>query len=239
MKAIEAKRAQQAQVDSQMLEMLSSSYLYPDVQHKKKPKGRPDMVAGAMRKDTMVKYREKVDAYKEGKITFEQYMDTSDESADTGTQVNDQQFTMTPPKRGRGRPKKIDTLQTLTDNIEIVSNGVKGVSRSPSNASELPNVSENPKTATKRKRVVKNLPPSRTQKFDVKIATGMMSRSPNGSSESNDLQQYYRTELLTAKEEYSLGMKVQFMVKCEQVHEGAALRLGRLPTIQEWAASCG
>eukprot|EP00985_Skeletonema_marinoi_P009170 scaffold4242_cov117-Skeletonema_marinoi.AAC.1 len=40
-------------------------------------------------------------------------------------------------------------------------------------------------------------------------------------------------------EEYSLGMKVKFMVKCEAVHEGLSLELDRQPTIAEWAAACG
>ena len=54
-----------------------------------------------------------------------------------------------------------------------------------------------------------------------------------------DIKQYYRTELLTSDEEYALGMKIQFMDKCEQVHEGLASALHRLPTIVEWAAACG
>jgi hypothetical protein len=59
------------------------------------------------------------------------------------------------------------------------------------------------------------------------------------SPDSLNLNRYYRTELLTAREEYSLGMKVKFMVKCEAVHEGLSNSLGRAPTIAEWAAACG
>jgi hypothetical protein len=54
-----------------------------------------------------------------------------------------------------------------------------------------------------------------------------------------ELQKYYRTELLTAEEEYSIGIKVQLMVQCEQVHEGIALEHMRLPTVEEWATACG
>ena len=54
-----------------------------------------------------------------------------------------------------------------------------------------------------------------------------------------NLQRYYKTELLTAEEEYVLGMRVKIMVKCEAVHEGLALSLERVPTIEEWAAACG
>ena len=59
------------------------------------------------------------------------------------------------------------------------------------------------------------------------------------SPDSYNLGRYYRTKLLTAKEEYSLGMKVKFMVSCELVHEGLALELDRMPTIAEWAKACG
>lgn len=55
----------------------------------------------------------------------------------------------------------------------------------------------------------------------------------------SDMKQYYKTVLLTAKEEYYLGTQVEFMAKCELVHEGLALRLKRLPTILEWANACG
>jgi RNA polymerase sigma factor (sigma-70 family) len=69
---------------------------------------------------------------------------------------------------------------------------------------------------------------------------------------SMDLQKYYRTQLLTADEEYSLGMKIQFMVLCESVHEGLVCSSStssssspiqqqreRLPTMVEWAHACG
>ena len=54
-----------------------------------------------------------------------------------------------------------------------------------------------------------------------------------------DLQQYHRTEFLTSDEEYTLGMKIQFMDQCEHVHEGLASTMNRLPTITEWARACG
>jgi len=82
--------------------------------------------------------------------------------------------------------------------------------------------------------------------------TGMMMQgngkgSPNGvgggkggkEGEPPNLQRYYRTELLTPQEEYTLGMKIQFMINCEQVHEGLYEKFGRTPTIEEWAYACG
>jgi len=95
----------------------------------------------------------------------------------------------------------------------------------------------------KQRRVVKSLPKSRRDKNGNIIRKSKSERdySPGrgASSDSFNLNRYYRTELLTAKEEYSLGMKVKFMVACESVHEGLSLQLGRNPTIVEWAAACG
>jgi len=74
--------------------------------------------------------------------------------------------------------------------------------------------------------------------------TSRKSSAPRSTLESRkrdppNLQRYYKTELLTAEEEYVLGMRVKIMVKCEAVHEGLALSLERVPTIEEWAAACG
>jgi hypothetical protein len=67
--------------------------------------------------------------------------------------------------------------------------------------------------------------------------TNVATRNP--TPDSLNLNRYYRTELLTASEEYSLGMKVKFVVKCEAVHEGLAIHIGQNPTIAEWAKACG
>jgi len=53
------------------------------------------------------------------------------------------------------------------------------------------------------------------------------------------MQKYYYTPLLRHEEEYALGMKVRFLVQCEEVHEGQSAALGRIPTIVEWAEACG
>jgi len=98
-----------------------------------------------------------------------------------------------------------------------------------------------------RRRVVKSLPKSRRDKNGNIIPQqqgqedGRVYNNPGRgvSNDSLNLNRYYKTELLTAKQEYSLGMKVKFMVKCEAVHEGLSLQLDRLPTIAEWAAACG
>ncbi|KAL7467776.1 hypothetical protein ACHAXS_008015 [Conticribra weissflogii] len=103
-----------------------------------------------------------------------------------------------------------------------------------------------------RRRVVKQLPKSRRDEDGNLMPGATISRlsskskgqpepayTGRGSPDSLNLNRYYKTELLTAKEEYSLGMKVKFMVKCEAVHEGLTVELGRAPTIAEWAAACG
>merc|ERR1719201_3318671 len=45
------------------------------------------------------------------------------------------------------------------------------------------------------------------------------------------LQKYYRTELLSSYEEYRLGIQIQFLMRCERVHEGLSLQLGHTPSI--------
>ena len=79
-----------------------------------------------------------------------------------------------------------------------------------------------------------NLVSNADNESDYKTTTGR-AKTPD----SYNLGRYYRTKLLTAREEYSLGMKVKFMVSCELVHEGLALELDRMPTIAEWAKACG
>lgn len=91
-----------------------------------------------------------------------------------------------------------------------------------------------------RKKVVKNLPEKRaTPETEMANQQQVIRQRRGKSDKSIDLQKYYRTELLTAKEEYSLGMQVHFMMKCEEVHEGLATKLMRLPTMEEWAIACG
>lgn len=95
-----------------------------------------------------------------------------------------------------------------------------------------------------RKRVVKSLPKSRRDAdgniIPNKQKQGTYNNPGRGvSPDALNLNKYYKTELLKAKEEYSFGMKVKFMVKCDSVHEGLSLQLDRNPTIAEWAAACG
>jgi len=53
-----------------------------------------------------------------------------------------------------------------------------------------------------------------------------------------NFSKYYHTELLKSADEYSLGMKVRFLMCCEEVHYGLSAELDRLPTMVEWAEAC-
>ena len=105
------------------------------------------------------------------------------------------------------------------------------------NKEELPESKAPESTTGKRKRVVKNLP---KRKDESQVAQARK-RAGRGRAKLNnlELQKYYQTELLSAEEEYDLGIQIQLMTKCEQVHEGLALKFMRLPTVEEWATACG
>lgn len=91
-----------------------------------------------------------------------------------------------------------------------------------------------------RPRVVKSLPKSRRDEHGNIISNPNYNNPGRGlSNDALNLNRYYKTALLTAKEEYSFGMQVKLMVECEAVHEGLTLQLGRMPAIAEWAAACG
>jgi len=148
---------------------------------------------------------------------------------------------------------KVTTATTTSTSKRAVSKGSTKLAEPLVGASAI--------VKNKRRRVVKQLPKSRRDEngnlspsayeqnnmssgpstsTEAKGEDGRSNGSARGQSpDSLNLNRYYRTELLTAKEEYSLGMKVKFMVKCDAVHEGLSSALGRTPTIAEWAAACG
>jgi len=226
-------------VDAQVLELLSEQFLYPKdgvasaavaatTNEKKiganRPKGRPDYVPGAMKYETMVKFQEK-----------ERLRRSRNNSAAVASAV----FA---PYAATGLER--NSVSVVTEE-EIANTGtsqrVKGAKRSTK--SEVDETSSpDSKGKKKRKRVHKSLPdPKRNKsKGGEKEKSRMVTFSRTGGGGNGmDLQKYYRTDLLTADEEYSLGMKIQFMMKCELVHEGLATKMKRLPTMVEWAAACG
>ena len=239
-RAVEAMALQQeheaAVVNAHVLEMLSDTFLYPSSRKShSRPRGRPDMVPGAMTYETMLNYRQRAKALKDGQISVSAYVnDFTKVQRDVDAGVEHSQ---TPEAvdaalvRGRGRPRKTES-------------GVKGTRRITATAEPKPSPKLSSEPSKTRKRVMKNLPKPRSREEELPEAkidesVTFISSKRRKTTVAADLQKYYRTELLTAKEEYSLGIQVQFMVKCESVHEGLALRLERLPSMVEWAHACG
>jgi len=146
-------------------------------------------------------------------------------------------------KRGRGRPRKNAAL--MGDISATVPLAKEDRRVKPPVALSIPRMADrinvtavlNEVEAPTRKRRVKDLPPSRSKKdrSAESETTGMMEKG----EDSPNLQKYYRTELLSAHEEYELGMKIQFMMKAEEVHEGLHLKFIQPPSITEWASACG
>jgi hypothetical protein len=201
-------------VDAQMLEMLSDHFLYPSRKpsNPTRPRGRPDFVPGAMKYETMIKYREQkeIDGIAREQQRTRGLVNNKEETAD-----------------GLQHPKKSERRRASR------AKG-SGKKKERSTSSDLNSVLE----GTKRKQVVKNLP---ERKDSSKLSSVKRRQVSTRRSKVNnlELQKYYRTELLTADEEYTLGIKIQLLVKCEQVHEGLALQYMRLPTLEEWATACG
>ena len=220
-------------IDAQMLELLSEHLVHsegqpqaasadPD-QESRRPKGRPAYVPGAMNFDTMMKFRERkdvLDFVKERGMTESEY-------AALAPLLKNGMLEIAPSKSNTSRVKGVRSERPGEAPSTVALPTLDDVQSAT--ASSLASSKE--ATARRRKRVVKNLPKRR--KDDNANSYN------NAAKSGSDLQKYYRTELLTVDEEYSLGMKIQFMMKCERVHEGLALLHQRLPTMEEWAAACG
>lgn len=170
--------------------------------------------------------------------------------------------TTTTPKKKRpvGRPKKNSntkdtsssstTTTTKTNNSNVIlkrnSINVDKPTRAPKKRKvikDLPTSASSPRLTSQTFPYMQPQPPSSNQQQQSQQqregeSTGMMQASKVGEDPPN-LQRYYRTELLTSQEEYTLGMQIQFLTKCEEVHEGLYLQLQRLPSIAEWSHACG
>jgi len=121
------------------------------------------------------------------------------------------------PKRGRGRPRKGESQAFLVAKAAALE-------AQAAHASQL--LTSAPKTKVKVSSAeVESTPDNRKKPIKKDAATIM--------------QKYYYTPLLSHEEEYTLGMKVRFLVQCEEVHEGQSTVLGRIPTMSEWASVCG
>jgi RNA polymerase sigma factor (sigma-70 family) len=213
---------------------IPAPYRLPDL--RKRPKGRPESVPGAMAQETMARYQQQQqlllwNAEEEAPLASEwelrviaPYIAPPQTIASSWVAVNEVANVSVPnrPRQRKLKGSKDDDNRSSGEQLPVV--GAKKI--------------------TPRKRVFKNLPKSKERPVssaeaeDVDRAT-MATKLGKGPANGMDIHQYYRTELLTSDEEYSLGMKIQFMDRCEQVHEGLAAAMNALPTIQEWAAACG
>ena len=207
-KAVDAMRrnAGNVELDAKMLELLSDSFFvspnFPPA--REKPYGRPSMVAGAMNFETMLKFQERTEAL---------------------DMIHEQFSSVLPYTNGDGEqnPKIVEDLIMGEVPSKAKKNRVKGEVKGSKmhavyedGAKSVKTLNENPDlSGKKQKKGYKNLP--QKQNRDVKYDKNKVSRKTKGSGSKAsplDLSRYYRTELLTAEEEYTLGMQVRFMVKC-------------------------
>lgn len=219
-----------------------------------KPKGRPDFVPGAMNLDTMAKFRERQDMELLLESTRSQ-LSSSISAADSVESV----LSMLSPAEVAAVAPFVDNLKTKSPTKAAPKQQPKSPRKRTTKAVTAPAKS---KTVTKKKRVAKTAAttatspttkttPQRSNFLNFESSThndGVLSNKkknrkrltqPTYSTAASDLHRYYKTDLLSRDEEYSLGMKVQFMMQCEVVHEGLCTHLGRMPTMEEWAVACG
>eukprot|EP00586_Coscinodiscus_wailesii_P002802 CAMPEP_0172479970 /NCGR_PEP_ID=MMETSP1066-20121228/4817_1 /TAXON_ID=671091 /ORGANISM="Coscinodiscus wailesii, Strain CCMP2513" /LENGTH=602 /DNA_ID=CAMNT_0013240859 /DNA_START=254 /DNA_END=2059 /DNA_ORIENTATION=+ len=189
-------------------------------------------------------------ALRQQRLTFTQRSNIATKLHSRATLVIDDQpttATKTPAKRGRGRPRgRPDSVPgavsktTMRNRTALI---IEVQEKEAARQRQLANGDGSVATTVKRG-------PGRPRKTSLAIPINKQNKknihegSPGRTfrklkGDRLNLQKYYDTELLSAEEEYSLGMKVRFMMKCEEVHEGLELVLGRPPSIEEWASACG
>lgn len=216
-----------------------------------KPRGRPDFVPGAMNLDTMAKFRERQDM----ELLLESTRSQLSSSISAADSVESALSMLSPAEVAAVAPF-VDNLKTKSPTKAAPKQQPKSPRKRTTKAVTAPAKS---KTVTKKKRVAKTAATSPTTKTtpqrsnflnfesstqnDGALSNKKKNRKrltqPTYSTAASDLHRYYKTDLLSRDEEYSLGMKVQFMMQCEVVHEGLCTHLGRMPTMEEWAVACG
>lgn len=241
------------QLDEGMLELLSSDTFFSsdtfaleeifvkdennNNRLRPRPKGRPECVPGAMTMENLVRYREKMDIVESAERKSINPVIGEAELAAIAPFVQQDIILESTSKYSHDRTLAIKGSSKLTFDAR-------------ENPSEIPtHFFEHEKKESKRKRVVKHLPSSKSTTAnplestddnvdEVRTRAAKANRARINADGMN-LHKYYRTDLLSSDEEYSLGMKIQFMATCEQVHEGLAAHLNRLPSVVEWGSACG
>ena len=211
-------------VDTQILDMLSDHFRFPvNDLRRRRPKGRPEFVPGAMNVETMSKFR-----------TEQDVLDMVSEAS-----VSDQEIAAIAPfildssARPTSQPSSSATKKAALS--EITKTLPTSAAESIKNHLAKPVPPAGQRTANNEVQQIQLTYVDFSTKYTSSSSGSKRNRKVNGM----DLQKYYGTALLTADEEYGLGMKIQFMMKCEQVHDGLAASLLRLPSIVEWAHACG
>lgn len=214
-------------------------------QRMKRPRGRPSSVPGAMSRSRLKNMNDVKNGEASARVLNTAISNGSSvvDLFETTYVTDDKESNKEPvakKKRGRGRPRKNEVLSTFhvskeNKSIDLVDSMNSGQMKGKGSIDNLTSVKA--KTSQKKKRVKTNLPPTRnkSERDNENKSTGMMSMI----KDFPNLQKYYRTKLLTAHEEYSFGMKVQFLMKSEHVHEGLERKLSRTPSLVEWATACG
>ena len=141
--------------------------------------------------------------------------------------------TAEPKKRRRGRPRKYPLPERDIESVVPVSSpSLQPQTLKDTDASNTQKDQTTQLNGLKSKKL-KQSRTKQVRKRDPTLKPGKL------KGDKLNLQQYYNTELLTASEEYSLGMKVQFLMQCEDVYQGISTKLVRTPTLSEWAYACG
>lgn len=198
-----------ASASEAVLELLSDQFLYPS-----------DSISGSA-PETRPKGRP---AYVPGAMSYEALSEFRETQAEqerkqNQKQVSDAEVAVIAPYLAKSENgNSVDDAPANSKTLEFPPQAEKKASRA----------------RRRRKRVAENLF-AKNKKSEPSTSFHSSTRGVNNM----DLTKYYRTDLLTADEEYSLGTKIQFMMSCERVHEGLASKLMRLPTMEEWATACG
>jgi RNA polymerase sigma factor (sigma-70 family) len=227
---------------AQMLELLSDHLLFPPNSKQaaaaldarlgvKRPRNRPSHVPGAMNRDTLAKFQER-----------QTLMDRLVENS-----MSDNEIAAISPFITKPTSKQHPEDQKLA--VKSKETPASEYKEAEERNQELPSSSNPVPGKSAKSRVNKLLSPAkrgsslRTKEQNEIYFAVRKNQSKTAkkrfANNNMDMHTYYDTKLLTADEEYSFGLKVQFMMSCEHVHEGLASELSRLPTIEEWAEACG
>lgn len=147
--------------------------------------------------------------------------------------------TQVPKKRKPGRPRGSKNITSKQR-----SNNNKMKSQPPSKSSQLKRKrGRKPGSKNKKSSINNNVTPSdnisptlQTQSQPIPLTN--IKQSTNTAA----LQKFYDSSLLSSDEEKLYGRRVQYLMRCEEVHEALVIEYNdnnRWPSMQQWAEACG